>query len=208
MADTATGAPGELADKPYACSICATQACLRGELERMPRTCPTRTRPEIAREAAPYLERGLHEEMLVADAAPFDETGRLRNRVEELLYFAKARGMRKLGVAFCVSMTKEAQALGRILRGASLEAELVCCRVGAIDYEEVGLAKAHPERFAATCNPLAQARLLDEKGVDLVAMMGLCIGHDLILQRESRAPVTTLVVKDRALDHQPIAALR
>lgn len=198
----------EAREKPYGCAYCATTACLRGETERMPTTCPTRVLPELARDAGPYLGEELHEEMLVADAAPFDEDGRLRNRVEELVIFAKKSGMRRIGVAFCVSLVKEAQRLGRILREEGLEAELVCCRVGAIDYEEVGLSKAHPERFAATCNPVAQARLLDAKGVDLVAQMGLCIGHDLILQRESKAPVTTLVVKDRALDHHPIAALR
>jgi uncharacterized metal-binding protein len=42
----------------------------------------------------------------------------------------------------------------------------------------------------------------------LVAQVGLCIGHDLILQEECQAPVTTLVVKDRALDHSPVLALR
>jgi uncharacterized metal-binding protein len=116
--------------------------------------------------------------------------------------------MRRLGVAFCVSMLEEAKALGRRLREEGLEAELVCCRVGAVDMAEVGLAKRHPERFAASCNPLAQARLLDAARVDLVAQMGLCLGHDLVLQDACSAPVTTLVVKDRALDHHPIRALR
>ncbi|HUX41668.1 MAG TPA: DUF1847 domain-containing protein [Rectinemataceae bacterium] len=198
----------EAGAKPYGCAICATQACLRGEIGRMPTTCPTRTLPELSRDAEPYLEEALHAEMLVADAAPFTGEGRLRNRVEELVFYAKESGLRRIGVAFCVSMTKEAQRLGRILREEGLEAELVCCRVGAIDYEEVGLVKAHPERFAASCNPVAQAKLLNERKVDLITMMGLCIGHDLIFQRECEAPVTTLVVKDRALDHHTIAALR
>jgi uncharacterized metal-binding protein len=55
---------------------------------------------------------------------------------------------------------------------------------------------------------VAQARLLDEARVELVAAVGLCLGHDLVLQQESVAPVTTLVVKDRVHDHHPIAALR
>lgn len=42
----------------------------------------------------------------------------------------------------------------------------------------------------------------------LVAQLGLCLGHDLVLQDECEAPVTTLVVKDRALDHHPVRALR
>jgi uncharacterized metal-binding protein len=39
-----------------------------------------------------------------------------------------------------------------------------------------------------------------------VAQVGLCVGHDLILQEECQAPVTTLVVKDRALDHHTVTA--
>lgn len=42
----------------------------------------------------------------------------------------------------------------------------------------------------------------------LVAQLGLCLGHDLVLQDECEAPVATLVVKDRALDHHPVRALR
>ena len=55
---------------------------------------------------------------------------------------------------------------------------------------------------------MAQARLFNQRSVDLVVQLGLCLGHDLMLQRESRAPVTTLVVKDRALDHHSVMALR
>ena len=174
----------------------------------MPSTCPTRTHPEIAGDARPYLPDERQQLMRAADATPFDEAGRLRTRVDELIAFARARGMRRVGVAFCVSLIREAQALGRRLQAEGLEAALVCCRVGAIDYSQIGLTKAHPERFAASCNPVAQARLLDEARVDLVVQVGLCIGHDLILQEECEAPVTTLVVKDRALDHHPVKALR
>jgi uncharacterized metal-binding protein len=80
--------------------------------------------------------------------------------------------------------------------------------VGAIDYGEVGLPKTNPGTFAAVCNPVGQARLLNQAKVGLVAQVGLCIGHDLILQEECEAPVTTLVVKDRTLDHHPVQALR
>ncbi len=146
--------------------------------------------------------------MLAADGTPFAEERRLRSRVEELVAFARARGVRKVGVAFCVSLIREAQRLGEILAEQGLEPELVCCRVGAIDHAEVDLPKANPGKFAAACNPVAQARLLNEAGVGLVAQVGLCIGHDLILQEACDAPVTTLVVKDRALDHHPVRALR
>jgi uncharacterized metal-binding protein len=146
--------------------------------------------------------------MKSADQTPIAEDGTKRNRVEELIEFARLQGMQRIGIAYCVTLVKEAQQLARQLRAAGIESELVCCRVGAIDYDRIGLPKAHPERFAAICNPVAQARLLNQANVDLVAQIGLCIGHDLILQKESTAPVTTLVVKDRASDHHPVMALR
>jgi len=49
---------------------------------------------------------------------------------------------------------------------------------------------------------------LNDDKVDLVVQIGLCIGHDLVLQDACDAPVTTLVVKDRVYDHHSIRALR
>jgi uncharacterized metal-binding protein len=174
----------------------------------MPATCPTLTKADIAKDASPYLEEDLHALMVVADDTPKTTDGVLRNRVEELIHFANGRGMKRIGIAFCVSMIREAQRLGSVLQEASLDPQLICCRVGAIDSSEIGLAKAHPERFAAICNPVAQAKLLNDAHVDLVVQVGLCIGHDLVLQEVCDAPVTTLVVKDRVFDHHPIKALR
>ena len=195
-------------ETPFACGTCGNQSCFRGDFGRMPPTCPTLTHPAITRDATPYAGEDIHAEMVDADAAPFAPDGSLRNRVEELLAFSNARGFKRIGIAYCVSLPRESQKLGRMIRQAGMESELVCCRVGAIDYGEVGLVKTHPEKFAATCNPVAQARLLNERKVDLVVQIGLCMGHDLILQRECDAPVTTLIVKDRALDHNTILALR
>lgn len=191
-----------------ACATCHTAASFRGDCSRMPENCPTVARPELTKDIAGYLEPERAQIMRVADAAPFTPERKKRNRVEELIFFAKERKLERIGVAFCVSMTKEAQALAEKLEAEGLHAELACCRLGAVDYTEIGLEKAHPERFAAICNPAAQAKLLNEQGVQLIVQMGLCLGHDLILQEEAKVPVTTLVVKDRALDHHPITALR
>jgi uncharacterized metal-binding protein len=190
------------------CATCRTAASFRGDVTKMPPTCPTLTRSEITKDASPYLDDALHSLMMAADDTPKTADGRLRNRVEELIHFANGRGMKRIGIAFCVTLLREAQQLGRMLKEAGFEPRPVCCRVGAIDYAEIGLPKAHPERFAAICNPVAQARLLNDDKVDLVVQVGLCIGHDLVLQDVCDAPVTTLVVKDRVYDHHAIKALR
>ena len=193
-----------------ACSTCRTAASFSGNCDRMPEGCPTLARPELTRDIGTYRMADRAHLMQVADAAPFTPAPerRKRDRVEELVFYAKERGLERIGVAFCVSMTKEAQELARVLEAEGLHAELACCRLGAVDYDEIGLEKAHPERFAAICNPVAQARLLNAQGAQLIVQMGLCLGHDLILQEEAKVPVTTLVVKDRVHDHDPIRALR
>lgn len=199
---------GDSTTREYGCRHCATVASFSGEPARMPTTCPTRTHPALTGAVEPYLGEERRELMRAADAVPFDGEARLRTRVEELAAFAKQRGLERIGIAFCVSMRREAQRLAEILEGEGLEPSLACCRAGAIDPAKAGLPRPNPDRFASMCNPVAQARLLDEAGAQLVAAVGLCLGHDLVLQEESAAPVTTLVVKDRVHDHQPVRALR
>jgi len=38
-------------------------------------------------------------------------------------------------------------------------------------------------------------------------MVGLCVGHDILFQKYSKAPTTTLIVKDRVLAHNPAGAV-
>jgi uncharacterized metal-binding protein len=54
---------------------------------------------------------------------------------------------------------------------------------------------------------VAQARLLAEARTELNVLAGLCLGCDLLFTRRSRAPVTTLFVKDRSLAHNPVGAI-
>lgn len=82
----------------------------------MPTTCPTRTHSEIAHDATPYTEESTHAEMVSADSTPFAEDGEKQNRVEERAVYAKSQKLGRIGIAFCVSLTKEAQKLGKVLR--------------------------------------------------------------------------------------------
>lgn len=192
----------------YGCLYCHTAASFKGDTARMPKTCPTLTHAELVKDVEVYREEPLQHFMQIADQTPFTPEGMLRNRVEELMDFAQGMGYKKIGIAFCVTLMPEAQILARILTEKGFEALPVCCRVGAVDYSEINLPKAHPDRFAAICNPVAQAKLLNLAKCDLVVQVGLCLGHDIIVQQTCEAPVTTLVVKDRALDHNPVRALR
>jgi uncharacterized metal-binding protein len=51
------------------------------------------------------------------------------------------------------------------------------------------------------------AELLNRAGTEINVILGLCIGHDMLFIMNSKAPVTTLIVKDRLLGHNPVIGL-
>lgn len=128
------------------------------------------------------------------------------NRLQELIRFAEGMGYGHLGIAFCIGLGEEARLLAGLLE-RRFKVSSVCCKVCGIAKEKLGLDKIEPERFEAMCNPAGQAEVLNQAGTNLNVALGLCVGHDIGFGRNSRAPVTTLIVKDRLLAHNPVGAL-
>lgn len=131
-------------------------------------------------------------------------------RVQEVMGFARRIGVSRLGIASCIGLIREARLLHEILEANDFEVFSVCCKVGSIPKEEIGLAddeKIRPGGFEALCNPIGQAKLLNEAGTGLNVVVGLCVGHDSLFFQHSEAPVTVLVAKDRVTGHNPAAAL-
>ena len=128
-------------------------------------------------------------------------------RIRETMLFAREMGFKKLGLAFCVGLADEAEIIGNIL-ATEFEVVSVCCKVGGISKKTLDLEQIHPEQeHETTCNPIGQAMLLNQAGTQLNILCGLCVGHDALLSMYSEAPVTTLIVKDRVLAHNPIGAI-
>lgn len=127
-------------------------------------------------------------------------------RLEELITFCREMDFHRVGVAFCLGLEDEARTLVDIL-GKNFQIVSVCCKVCGIDKSKFDLPKLREERYEATCNPIAQALVLNEEAPDLNILFGLCMGHDLLFTKHSKAPVTTLAVKDRVLAHNPVGAL-
>ena len=67
--------------------------------------------------------------------------------------------------------------------------------------------RGRPGSYEVMCNPIAQAELLNQEGTQFNICLGLCVGHDSLFYKYSKALVTTLVVKDRATGHNPAAAI-
>jgi uncharacterized metal-binding protein len=131
-------------------------------------------------------------------------------RVQEVMEFARRLGVSHLGIATCIGLIHEASLLQEILEANDFQVSSVCCKVGSIPKEEIGVQedeKVHPGQFEALCNPIGQAALLNEAGTGLNIVVGLCVGHDSLFFKHSEAPVTVLVAKDRVTGHNPVAAL-
>jgi len=130
-----------------------------------------------------------------------------KTRLEELILYAQKMGYKRLGMAFCIGLESEAKALHEIL-AKEFDVRSVCCKVCGIDKSEFDLERLHGEEgIEATCNPIAQAIILNDEKTDLNIIVGLCIGHDILFTKYSKAPVTTFAVKDRVLAHNPLAVI-
>ena len=128
-------------------------------------------------------------------------------RLEELLIFAKRMGFKKVGIAFCIGLFEETKVVAKIFERHGFEVYSVACKVGAVDKTELDIEKIQPDKLEASCNPVGQAEVLNEKGTDINIVIGLCVGHDMLFNMHSKAPTTTLIVKDRVLAHNPAGAV-
>ena len=121
------------------------------------------------------------------------------NRVEELKKYAKLTGVRRIGIALCIGMTREANELKNRLSD-QFEVISVDCK-----YKRVKAADLlNDDTISGTsCNPAGQADFLAQNDTDLNISFGLCVGHDIVFNLKSKAPTTTLVVKDREHKNNP-----
>ena len=77
------------------------------------------------------------------------------------------------------------------------------CKVGGISKEIVDLE----DSVNPMCNPITQAEFLNKAKTDLNVIIGLCVGHDSLFIKYSKAPVIVLAVKDKVLAHNPLGAI-
>jgi uncharacterized metal-binding protein len=131
-------------------------------------------------------------------------------RVEEVMAFARRGGATHLGLVFCSGFREEARHLAAILGTNGFRVSSACCKTGSVPKERIGIDdawKVRPGRPEMLCNPMAQAELLERERVDLVLLMGQCVGHDALTLTHLRTPAVFVVAKDRLLAHNTAAAL-
>jgi uncharacterized metal-binding protein len=127
-------------------------------------------------------------------------------RIREVIEFAKAMEYKKIGVAFCVGLSREAEIVHSVFEN-DFDVYSVCCKVCGTPKKRFDFKPVSGDPNETMCNPAGQAEVLNGKGTDLNLIVGLCIGHDIVFTKLSNAPVSTLVVKDRVLAHNPCGAI-
>ena len=124
------------------------------------------------------------------------------NRIEEIKNFARKAGIKRIGIAHCITFPNEVKAVTQFLKD-EFEVFSVDCKCGKVTKHEM----LGGEGKSIMCNPAGQAKYLQDNKTELNISMGLCVGHDMIFNRQSDSPVTTLVVKDRPSNNNPIATI-
>ena len=201
------------------CASCTRMVCNSKYYDKGPPNCITKTGQGIIQKAlAEYNKPEIKEFARQASIQEFEcfmnlPEGRTpRNpRVEEVAQFAKKMGYKKLGIAFCGGLMNETKVLNRILKNRGFEVVSVCCKGGAIPKETIGIKKEQKIQGAnaweSMCNPITQAKILNDERTEFNIVVGLCVGHDSLFFKYAEAPTTVLIAKDRVFGHNPAAAL-
>ena len=174
------------------CTLCADRACLKGVDCLAHRHMAAVAAPDPAgmamRDTAEEISGEIEERLC---------------RVAETIEFARRMEYSHVGVAFCTSMFREAEILAGLLRHY-FRVTTLCCKLGG---RGISHDVPHQTPDDIACNPVGQAMVFNQAGTELNIVAGLCVGCDALFSAHSRAPVTTLFVKDRMLANNPMGAL-
>ncbi len=193
----------------YTCANCAVTACKKTGERTLPKNCPMRE--EQLLEESMEVYRQPEDGAFYVSASEVEGLGHFQwVRVKETMLLCRRMGYHRIGLAFCSGLHKEAKILCDIMKREGFEVISVMCKAGGQDKTAGGVpetGKVKPGRYEAMCNPVFQAKLLNSQHTEFNIVLGLCVGHDSLFYKYSEAMVTTLVVKDRVLAHNPVGAL-
>lgn len=203
------------------CGKCPQRVCNTREWDKGPDNCPSKIRAEVIRKATrkcispenlKFAYNASKQEASCYIKLPHapEVISPSKSRVEEIMEFAERMRYKRLGVAYCVGVQYEAGLLVPILENKGFEVVSVCCKCGSVPKEELGFEeweKISPGAFEPMCHPVAQAAILNSYNTELNIMVCLCVGHDSLFLKNSKAPCTVLAAKDRVFGHAPLLAL-
>lgn len=194
-------------ERKLSCVDCGTCSC-SSEDGKYPDFCvTTNLDPEVKAEIMALYEDETNRKIMQTAAGVECDGYCQWPRVQEIVEFAKRMGYEKIGIATCVGLIRESRILAKILRSHGFDVYGIGCKAGTVLKQEVGIDEACNKVGCYMCNPIMQAELLNREGTELNVVVGLCVGHDSLFYKYSKAVTTTLIAKDRVTGHNPAAAL-
>ena len=186
--------------------LCAKQQCWRGKDLKIPGYCQANNYLEEIEKTKKEYAKPENNQIYDAACVVGAVKDGFRPRVEEALHFSKQLNLTQIGFATCVAFKYEIEVLERLFTQEGFQVYCVSCQIGRVSAVDRDLPHLN-EYVNAACNPIAQARILNSAGTELNFIVGLCLGHDILFTQHSKAPVSTLIVKDRMTGNNPSAAL-
>ncbi len=189
--------------------------CTVGRPSKILDNCPMKIFPKVEKKAKEVYKTDEYVKKATKNASIVEAEGYIKwPRLKDTVEYAKRMGYKKLGIAFCVGLIKEAERVAEILEKYGFNVVGVCCKTGSLKKTEIGIPDEYTMKSKTgytigwiTCNPVAQALILNEINTDMNIICGLCVGHDITFTQQSEAPVTTLIAKDRSMPHNPAGVL-
>lgn len=193
--------------KKLSCIDCAVINC-NLEDKQYPDFClTTHMNEEVLADAMKLYEEDENRRSMIAAAEIEHDYYCQFTRIEEIMEYARKMGMKKLGIATCVGLINESRKLASILRYNGFEVYGIGYKAGVQKKTDLDIPERCNEIGENICNPILQAKLLNEAETDLNIVVGLCVGHDSLFYKYSDALVTTAITKDRVTGHNPAAAI-
>jgi uncharacterized metal-binding protein len=127
------------------------------------------------------------------------------SRIQEIANFILSMKYQKVGLAYCYGMENDVKTVKQILKESGIPISSVACSVGGLAQDEFNNESCIHK---VACNPIGQAKQLNAENIDFVVIIGICLGHDILLQRNLTCDFTTLVVKDRVFNHNPLLGIK
>ncbi len=206
------------------CALCPhdwSERLCRGQHGKAPESCPTARHQDFVQQSIEEVQSGsvceFARQASIQEAQGYDgrEKGYgsvrpIKPRILEVVEFAKKMNYRRVALAFCIGLRREASIVHEIFEQHGLDVISIACKVGAVPKEILGLSRDQqidPGVAESMCNPILQAGLANHYESELNILLGLCVGHDSLFFKYATAPSTVLAVKDRLLGHNPLAAI-
>ena len=196
-----------MTDKNTLKCVCKKMGCWLGEDRGIPDYCQAQHYIEEIDKANQEYALPRNVDIYAAACIVGGKNDGYRARIEEAVDFAKTLNLSKVGFAACVAFGNEMAVITRLFQDSDIEVFCASCQIGRSSATDRGVPQLAKYPDNSSCNPIAQAEILNAEKTQLNFIVGLCMGHDVLFTRYSKAPVSTLIVKDRLLGNNPAAAV-